>query len=205
MVLKVSVGESAFCPQISPYGTRPEFNQSLESITDTKCKTVSLVDKLHNCFFNLCVLECSCKEFRRAIWFITSGESTWEHNDLSLVDCFCEEFHGIMDIFCCQVLEYFNVNLCTSAFKSTCAVVFAVCSREYRDKYTRFCNFVFAYINVFCMVQVIFCLFFVVFTRSCLEYSFQSSLPCFFSFFFSNNSISVREFTVICNFTDQCM
>ena len=110
-----------------------------------------------------------------------------------------------MDIFCCQVLEYFNVNLCTSAFKSTCAVVFAVCSREYRDKYTRFCNFVFAYINVFCMVQVIFCLFFVVFAGSCLEYSFQSSLPCFFSFFFSNNSISVREFTVICNFTDQCV
>ena len=55
------------------------------------------------------------------------------------------------------------------------------------------------------MVQVIFCLFFVVFAGSCLEYSFQSSLPCFFSFFFSNNSISVREFTVICNFTDQCV
>ena len=52
---------------------KSELDQSLESVTDTKCQTVSFIDPLHNSFFDLRILECSCKEFRRTIRFITGS------------------------------------------------------------------------------------------------------------------------------------
>ena len=42
---------------------KTKLDQCLESITDTKCQTISLIQKLLHCLFQLCVLECSCKEF----------------------------------------------------------------------------------------------------------------------------------------------
>ena len=110
-----------------------------------------------------------------------------------------------MNILCCQVLEDFDIHFCAGSLKCTGTVVFAVSSREYRNKYTRFCNFVFAYINVFCMIQLVFCRFFIFFTGNCLEDSFQSSFPCFYCFCLSDHSISVGEFAIPGNFTDQCV
>ena len=66
---------------------KTELNECLESITDTKCKTVSLVKKLHNGLFNLFISKYGCKELRRTFWFITRTESAWEHNNLCLADC----------------------------------------------------------------------------------------------------------------------
>ena len=48
-----------------------QFDQGLESIADTKCQTIALIEKLHNSFFDLLVLECGCKEFSRSIRLIT--------------------------------------------------------------------------------------------------------------------------------------
>ena len=72
---------------------KSQFNQSLESITDTKCKSVTLIYKSGYRIFDFCILECSCKEFCRTIRFITCGKATWEHNNLSLIDCFFKNFN----------------------------------------------------------------------------------------------------------------
>ena len=138
---------------------KTKFDQRLETITNTKCQTVSLIDQLHNSFFDLRILECSCKEFRGTIRFVTCGESAREHDDL------CSS----------QVLEYFYIHLCTCTLKCTCTVILAVCSREYRNKYTRFRNLVLAYINVVCTIKLLIsvsCLF-VILRRNCLKYFFK--------------------------------
>ena len=66
MVLYVSVGESAVCPVISPYGTSPQLDQSLESVADAECKTVPLVKQFFYRFFDLRVLECGREELGRS-------------------------------------------------------------------------------------------------------------------------------------------
>ena len=186
---------------------KTKLDQSLESVTDTKCQTVSFIDQLHNSFFDLRILECSCKEFRRTIRFVTCGESAREHDDLCLIDCFLKKLYRVMDIFSSQVLEYFYIHLCTCTLECTCAVILAVCSREYRNKYTRFCNFVLAYIDAVCMIKLLIsvsCLF-IILRRNCLKYFFQSTFPCIFSFVYSDHCISIGEVTVSSYFTDHCI
>ena len=48
-----------------------QFDQCLESVTDTKGQSVPLFQKSGNGFFHLCILECRCEEFCRTIRFIT--------------------------------------------------------------------------------------------------------------------------------------
>ena len=40
-----------------------QFDQCLESVADTKGKSVSLIQQFGNSFFDLRILECGCKEF----------------------------------------------------------------------------------------------------------------------------------------------
>ena len=112
-----------------------------------------------------------------------------------------------MDIFSSQVLEYFYIHLCTCTLKCTCTVILAVCSREYRNKHARFCNFVLAYINAVCTIKLLIsvsCLF-IILRRNCLKYFFQSTFPCIFSFVYSDHCISIGEVTVSSYFTDHCI
>ena len=82
-----------------------------------------------------------------------------------------------MDIFCCKVLEYLYVYLSACSLKCTGAVILAVCSREYRDKYTRFCNFMFAYIDAVCFVKGTVISLDLFSSCCCLKYALQSFLP----------------------------
>ena len=100
-----------------------------------------------------------------------------------------------------------TLTLRTSTLKCTCTVILAVCSREYRNKYTRFCNFVLAYIDAVCTIKLLIsvsCLF-IILRRNCLKYFFQSTFPCIFSFVYSDHCISIGEVTVSSYFTDHCI
>ena len=48
-----------------------QFDQCLESVADTKSKTVTLIEELHNCLLDLLVLERGSKEFRGSIRLIS--------------------------------------------------------------------------------------------------------------------------------------
>src|SRR5699024_5681547 len=117
-----------------------KFNQRLESVADTKCQSVSFIQKLHNRLFDLRILECGCKEFRGAVRLITCGKSTREHDDLCFTDSFFKDFHRIADILCRQVLEDSGDHLRAGTFKRSCTVILTVGSRKYRNKYGRLCQ-----------------------------------------------------------------
>ena len=53
-----------------------QLDQSLESVTDSKCQSVLFIQKFFYCFFNLRILECCRKEFCRSVRFISGTEST---------------------------------------------------------------------------------------------------------------------------------
>ena len=107
-----------------------------------------------------------------------------------------------MDIFCCKVLEYLYVYLSACSLKCTGAVILAVCSREYRNKYTRFCHFMFAYIDAVCFVKgTVICLD-VLGSCCCFKYILQSSFPCGKRLFQSDLCITVGELRIIRNLTD---
>ena len=40
-----------------------QFDQCLESVADTERQSISFIQQFFYCFFDLCILECSCKEF----------------------------------------------------------------------------------------------------------------------------------------------
>ena len=56
-------------------------------------------------------------------------------------------------LFRSQILKYLCDHICASALKCLCTVVLAVGSREYRNKYGRFCHLILAYIDLFCLVE----------------------------------------------------
>ena len=155
-----------------------KFNQCLESVTNTKYKTISFVQKFFYCFFEFCILECSCKEFCWTIWFVTSWESAREHDDLGFCNFFFKCIHRIYDICCIHVTEYFCDDLCTCSFKCFCTVILTVCSRKYWDKYCWFCYFILAYIYILCIIEsslhftCIVCCF-------CMEYALKFCCPDF--------------------------
>ena len=130
---------------------KSQFYKSLESITDTKYQSVTLPKKFLNRLFHLRILECSCKEFRRTIRFITSAESTWEHDHLRLRDCFFKYIDRIYNIGSTHIAEYFYDCFCSCSLKSSLTVILTVCSREYRNKYSRLSDLVFADMYFFCI------------------------------------------------------
>jgi len=75
------------------------------------------MQKLHNLICDLCIPECSCDELTRTIRLITSGETTWEHNNLALTDCLCKCIYRITDTLCIQITEYDCLNLSTRILK----------------------------------------------------------------------------------------
>ena len=110
-----------------------------------------------------------------------------------------------MDIFCCQVFEYFYIYFSACSLKCTSAVVLAVCSREYRNEYAWFCHFMFAYIDAVCFVKGTVICFDILGSCCCLEYVLQSALPCGKCLFQSDLSIAVGEFRIVCSLTDHCV
>src|SRR5699024_7152906 len=128
-------------------GNKSQLDQRLETVTDSKGKTVSLVQELHDSFFDLRVLERCGKEFRGAVRLVACGKSAGEHDDLRLGDRLFKHLHRITDIFRRKIAEYLHVHFRSRTAERTGAVIFAVGSGEYRDEYSRFRHFMVAYID----------------------------------------------------------
>ena len=104
-------GESSFCPAISPYGTSPSLISAWNPLQIPRASPSRSFSSFLHSFFNLCVLERSCKELRRTIRLITCTESAREHDHLRLADGLLKFSHRIPDILCIQVAEYFRDHL----------------------------------------------------------------------------------------------
>ena len=133
-----------------------------------------------------------------------SGSSPAENPPGNMIICawsiaFVKSLHGITDIFCCQVLEYFDDQPLHLHVRNARVLSYSQFVPGNTGINTRrFCNFMFAYINVFCIVyRSSFCHASSLSSPDAVcEYSLQSSFPCFVSCFFHViTSIAVGEFT----------
>ena len=184
---------------------KSELDQSLESVTDTKCKSVSLIQKFFNSFFDLRILECSCKEFSWTIRLITGTESTWEHDHLSLSDCFLKLVYWSTDVFCIKVTEYFCNNLSACSLKCTGTVILTVRSREYRNKYCWLSDLMAANMNIGCIKELLFNLGIRICCWFCSKYFLKCSCPCILCVCKCDLHITVSKYRLFCYFTDFCI
>ena len=79
-------------------GNQSQLDQRLETVADTQCQSVSLIQKLCYCFLDLLIFKCGCKEFCGSIRLVSCGEAAREHDDLCLTDGFLEGIHGFFDV-----------------------------------------------------------------------------------------------------------
>src|SRR5699024_3044074 len=140
-------GRIFFLPADLAVGNKSQLDQRLETVADSKGKTISLIQELHNRFFDLRVLECCGKKFRGAVRLVASGKSDGEHNDLRLGDPSFKPLHSITDVFRRKMTEYLHVHFRSRPFKSAGTVILTVSSGEYRNKYSRLRHFMVAYID----------------------------------------------------------
>lgn len=54
-----------------------QFNQCLETVTDTAHQTIFILEQIHHSFGDLWVAEEGGDEFCGAFWFVTAGETAW--------------------------------------------------------------------------------------------------------------------------------
>ena len=127
---------------------KSELDQCLEAVTDTKCETISLIQKPHNSFLHSLVLEGCREELSRTIRLITCGESSREHDNLRLVNGLHICLEGLSYLLCCLILEYNSTNIRSRSFKSLSRIVFTVGTREYRDKYIGLSNLILTDIDI---------------------------------------------------------
>ena len=135
---------------------KTELDQCLESVTNTKSKTVSLLKQIMNSIHDLRITKDRCDKLRRTIRLITGTESTGEHQDLALSDRFLESVDRFHDLALCHILKYKRLNLCSCLFKRLCCIVLTVCAREYRNKYLWLCQLSLCGIYLLCIIKRIF-------------------------------------------------
>ena len=176
---------------------QPQLDHRLKSVTDTECKTVPFIQQLVDCLLHLCILKCRRKELRASVRLIACWETAREHDNLCLCDCFRKRINRIPDILRRQIAEYFCHDIGTRALKCDGGIILAVCAGEYRYEYRRFCHFVFAYINVFGVIEL--CLDCVcAFYRLRREYFFKLWCPCLQCLFHRHGCIFVHKALVLC-------
>ena len=183
------------------FRNQSQLNQCLEAVADAKHQTVPFVQQFFNLFFDNRISKYGCKELCRTFRLVACGETAWEHNDLRLCNLIFVNFYRLSDIFCAQVLKYFCHNLGAGSLKRLGAVVFAVGSWEYRNKYIRLANLMIAYVDGICFVQFIR-------NRSLLyagsgrEYALQCFRPGIQSLFHGNLGIAIFKNCPIGYFAD---
>ena len=132
---------------------KSKLDKCLKTVTDTKCKSISLINELFNSLCHLCISKCCCKEFSWSLRLISCWESTREHDNLRFVNCLYKLINRIADILCCEILEYLDYCVSACSFKCLSTIILTVCSREYRNKYCRLSHFILAYIDILCIVK----------------------------------------------------
>ena len=141
-----------------------------------------------NGIFNLFITENGGNEFCRTIRLITGTKSAGKHQNLGLTDCLFKSIYTVRDVLLRHIFKYNALCISTCCLERKSGIILTVCSREYRNKYGRFCHFMFAYINVFRIVKSGID-FFVFHTGTGREYFFQSATPSRKCFLHGNHFI----------------
>ncbi len=130
-----------------PIWHQPQLHQGLEAIADPQGQAIPLLKQLRDSLLHLLILEGRGEELGTAIRLIPCGEPSGEHNDLGLPDGFYKLVHGLPDILCTQIAEHLRDHICPCPLKGLAAVVFAVGSREHRDKHGGPCHLMPAHVD----------------------------------------------------------
>ena len=190
------------------------FYKSLKSVADSKYKSVSLIQKVHNFFRNVFFAQNICNKFSRAVRFVSCAESACKRKNLCFFKLLFKFFQWICESFRCVVCKDENFCFCASKIKCASHIVFAVGTRKYGDKhgrfricrrkYGRFSGFAQRFVDGFCKFRkrrLCFC------SAYLREYVFQRGFPCTFRFF--NRNICAenpfrfnRDFRFFLSFSD---
>ena len=90
-----------------------------------------------NSIHNLRVAEECCNELTAAFRFVTAAESARNHDNLGILNAVGKGFDRFCNCSSRQVADYENFCSCTSPFKDSSGVIFAVCAWEYRNQDVR--------------------------------------------------------------------
>ena len=168
---------------------KTSLNQSLESVTNTKNKTVALFKKIHNLSRNASFAKTVCNKFCRTIRFVSGTKSTAQSKNLSFLKFpfkISKAFFKHCRSSVCQN-NYLSVRSCQ--IKRTCHIKFTVSSREYRQKnawlsrrsrkHRILSSFAQRLVNILCKIRKRFLNFSTAYRR---EHFSKFSFPCAFNF-----------------------
>ena len=119
---------------------KSQFYQCLEAVAYTQNKSVAFFQKVFDAFLDVRVGKYSRDKFPRTVRFVRAAEAAGDCKYLTLVDCLCNFLDAVHDILARKVFQNEGICQSTGVFKPCGSIVFAVVTREYRNKYARFCN-----------------------------------------------------------------
>ena len=119
---------------------KPQLHKCLEAVTDAAHQTVPLFQQSGDLLPNRGVAEKSGNELTGTIRLIASREATGYKDDLTLPYLLCECLYTLGDRISRHILHYEDLRFCAGICHSTCGVIFAVCTGEYRNQDLRLSN-----------------------------------------------------------------
>ena len=136
-MLKVSVGASCSIFDNLTERNKTQLNECLEAVADTQHQSVPILEQVMNSIHNLRVAEECCNELTAAFRFVTAAESARNHDNLGILNAVGKGFYGFGNCRSRQVADDKDFCSCTSPFKDSSGVIFAVCAWEYRNQDVR--------------------------------------------------------------------
>ena len=139
-------------------GHKSEFNERLETVTDSAHKTVTTLKKFGNALFYLGISEEGCYEFAASVGLVSARESARDKYYLRILERIREFFDTSLYSVCREVVYNYYLRLESRIGNRFCGIVFTVSSRESGDKNFGFCglycgrmplvNFIFKFFNL---------------------------------------------------------
>ena len=113
---------------------KAQLDQGLESVADSKGKTVSVVQKVGDSLLDHGVAESGRKELGAAVRFVARGESARKHDDLGPGNGIRKGLGGIADILRAEIGKDAGNGPGTRCPEGRGSIIFAVCSGEDRNE-----------------------------------------------------------------------
>jgi len=119
---------------------KAQLYKGLEAVADAAHESVVLVQELRDALRHGSVPEERVDEFRRTVRLVSAGESARYEDDLCLFQRSRERLYRPRDLIGSAVLDnhYLRPSACLT--HRACAVIFAVCAREYRYEHLWLCT-----------------------------------------------------------------
>ena len=134
-------GASIICIHDLAIRNKAQFNQRLESVTNTAHQTIPLFQKFGNLLFDGRIAEEGCDKLCRTVRLIATGKTAGNKDHLALSDLLCHRFHAAGNIISSQVANHRNLCLTTCCQNHFGRIVLTVCTGKYGDQHFRLCTF----------------------------------------------------------------